>query len=117
MAPPPSRGKRLLQRYPVLAAAPEHERPAIVRAALRNPLVLLLVFGAGLLLLPMYFDLVFAFLELAEEQSTVMALAKLAGAVLLPCLVAVPLLSRWVIPVFIRREMKKRGYPADGRPG
>jgi len=111
MIAPSSRGKRLLRRYPMLASAPEHERPAIVRAALRNPVVLLLVVGGGFLLLPLYFHVAFAFLRLGEELNALMTLVKLAAAALLPLCIAVPLLSRFLLPFFIRREMEQRGYP------
>lgn len=108
-----SRGKRLAKRYPVLASVPEDERPAIVRAALRHPLVLVLVLGVGLLLLPLYFDWIFTLLGVEAEQDLLLKIAKLGGAVLLPCVLAVPLLGRFVIPVFIKKEMRKRGYQAD----
>ena len=106
----PSRGKRLLRRYPMLAPVPENERPAVVRAAIRHPVVLILVLGGGLLLLPLYFDWIFRLLGVENETNLMLQLAKLGGAVLAPCILAVPLLSRFVIPAFIRREMKKRGY-------
>ena len=107
---PASRGKRLLRRYPVLAPVPEDERPAVVRASLRHPAVLLLVLGGGLLLLPLYFDWAFRLLGVESESNLMLQMAKLGGAVLAPCILAVPLLSRFVIPIVIRREMKKRGY-------
>ena len=108
-----SRGKRLARRYPLLANVPEDERPAVVRAALRHPLVLLLVFGVGLLALPVYLREIFALLGMETEQALLLKLAKLAGAILLPIVVAVPVLSRFVLPRFIRREMRKRGYAED----
>jgi len=110
MAAVSPRGRRLLKRYPVLASVPEDERPAIVRAALKSPVVLLLVVGGGLLLLPLYFNFAFAFLHIGEEPNLIFTLAKLGAVVLLPLCIAVPLLSRFLLPVFIRREMKKRGY-------
>lgn len=106
----PSRGRRLLRRYPALAPVPEDERPAVVRAAIRHPAVLILVLGIGLLLLPLYFDWVFRLLRVEQEANLMLWIAEVGGAVLVPCIVAVPVLSRFVIPVFIRREMKKRGY-------
>lgn len=109
----PTRGKRLVRRYPVLESVPEDDRPAIVRASLRNPLVLVLVFGVGLLGLPVYFDFAFAFLRVDQETDMLLKMAKFAGAVLLPICIAVPLLSRFVIPQFIKREMRKRGYTTD----
>jgi len=105
-----SRGRRLLRRYPILAPAPENERAAIVSASLRNPIVLLLVAGGGLLLLPQYFNFALTFLRFGEEPNALLTLAKLGAAALLPLCIAVPLLSRFVLPVFIRREMEKRGY-------
>ncbi|MDL2267548.1 hypothetical protein LJC46_06135 [Desulfovibrio sp. OttesenSCG-928-G15] len=105
----PTRGERLARRYPILAGVPEAERPAIARAALRNPLLLLIVLGGGLLLLPLYFDFAFRFLGVEAEQNMMMQLTKLAGSVLLPIAIVVPLLSRFVVPAFIRREMIKRG--------
>ena len=111
MATAPSRGRRLLKRYPILAPVPENERPAIVSAALCNPVVLFLIVGGGLLLLPLYFNFAFAFLRIGEEPGAIFAIAKLGAAVLLPLCIVVPLLSRLLLPFFIRREMEKRGYP------
>jgi hypothetical protein len=112
MAVNSSRGRRLLRRYPILAPVPEDERPAIVSASLRNPVILLLIAGGGLLLLPLYFNFAFAFLGVEQELDAIFKIAKLGGAVLLPLCIAVPLLSRFVLPFFIRREMEKRGYSA-----
>lgn len=109
----PSRGKRLLRRYPVLAPVPEDERPAIVRAVIRHPALLIPVFGAGLLLLPLYFDWAFRLLQVEQETNPLLQIAKIGGVVIAPCAVAVPLLTRCIIPTFIRREMKKRGYGGE----
>ena len=105
-----SRGKRLARRYPVLLGVPEDERPAVVRSALRHPLVLLLVVGGGMLLLPFYMKEMFELLRIEQETMFLLKLAKLGGIVLLPVVVAVPLLSHFVLPRFILREMRKRGY-------
>lgn len=105
-----SRGKRLVKRYPVLASVPEEERPVIVRTALRHPLMLLLVVGTGLLLLPMYFDWIFAQLGVEHETQLLLQIVKFAVAVLLPIIIVVPLLSRFIVPHFIVKQMKKRGY-------
>ena len=110
MAGAPSRGKRLLTRYPILASVPENERPVIVRASLRHPAVLLLIVGGGLALLPLYFNFAFAFLGIEQERDAILKLAKLGAALLLPLCIVVPLLSRFLLPYFIRREMEKRGY-------
>lgn len=108
-----SRGKRLLARYPVLAPVPEAKRPEVVRAALRHPIVLLLVLGGGLLLLPVYFGFAFSFLKVAQETDIILKTAKLAASIVIPLCIIVPLLSHFLIPHFIRREMRKRGY--DGK--
>ena len=105
-----SRGKRLARRYPLLKSVPEDERPAVVRAALGRPLVLLLVFGVGLLVLPLYLREMIDLLGVEREPVLTLKLAKFAGIVLLPVVVAVPVLSRFVLPRFIRQEMRKRGY-------
>jgi hypothetical protein len=107
-----SRGQRLLKRYPILVPVPESERPAIVKAALCNPVVLLLVVGGGLLLLPPYFNYAFALLGIEQERDAVFTIAKLGAVVLLSLCIAVPLFSRFLLPFFIRREMEKRGYSA-----
>ena len=112
-----SRGKRLARRYPLLNGVPEEERPAIVRAALRHPLVLLLVVGGGLLGLPLYLGQMFVLLGVEQEPVFLVKLAKFAVIVLLPIMVAVPVLSRFVLPRFIRREMRKRGYEANTPSG
>ena len=105
-----SRGKRLARRYPLLLDVPEEARPAIVKAALRHPLVLLLVFGVGLVVLPVYLGEMFSLLNIEQEGVLPLKLAKVAGVILLPLLIAVPVLSRFVLPFFIRKEMRKRGY-------
>lgn len=110
MAASSERGKRLLRRYPLLAQAPDGERAAIVRAALRHPVVLFVVVGGGLLLLPLYFDVAFSVLRIETEGETFMKLFKIGAAVLAPLCVLAPLLSRFLMPLFIRREMAKRGY-------
>lgn len=105
-----SRGKRLLRRYPILKDVPEDERPALVRAALRHPLLLLPVVLVGVLLLPLYFNEIFLLLRIEQENNLLLKLTKYACSVLLPVIIAVPLLSRFVVPAFIRREMGKRGF-------
>lgn len=107
-----TRGERLGRRYPILSSVPVDERPAIVRAALRNPILLVGVVGFCLLLLPLYFDFAFRLLGVEQEGNQMLLLAKLAGSVLAPILLLVPILSRFVVPGFLRREMKKRGYDA-----
>ena len=112
MAACSERGARLVKRYPILAPVPEGEREAVVRAALRHPLTLLIVVGGGLLLLPLYFDYAFALLGVATERSALMAIFKVGAATLAPLCLLAPLLSRFLIPRFIQREMEKRGYAA-----
>lgn len=112
-----SRGKRLAGRYPVLSAVPEADRPAVVRAALRHPLLLLGIVGVGIGLLPLYFEFAFTLLRVEQEPNIMLKMTKMAGAVLLPVITAVPLLTRFVMPRFIVREMRKRGFTpasADG---
>ena len=109
-----SRGKRLARRYPLLSSVPEEERPAIVRAALRRPLVLLLLIGGGLLALPPYLSQMFTLLNVEQEPVFLLKLSKFAAVILLPIILAVPVLSRFVLPCFIRREMRKRGYDDTG---
>ena len=108
-----SRGKRLARRYPVLLSVPEDERPAVVRSALRHPLVLLLIVGGGMLLLPFYMREMFELLRVEQETVFLFKLAKLGGIILLPLVVVVPLLSHFVLPRFIIKEMRKRGYSED----
>ncbi|MDL2291099.1 hypothetical protein LJC09_03250 [Desulfovibrio sp. OttesenSCG-928-F20] len=108
-----SRGARLVRRYPILGAVPENERPAVVRTALRHPLLLIPVLLTALLLLPLYFELAFNFLGVNVAPQSIFDLGKIGCAVLLPVIIAVPLLSRFVLPWFLRREMKKRGYEPE----
>lgn len=105
-----TKGERLARRYPVLASVPENERPALVRAALRHPLLLLPVLAAGLLLLPLYFEFAFSLLGVSGAPESVFDMGKIGCVVLVPVIIAVPLLSRFVVPCFLAREMKKRGY-------
>ena len=105
-----SRGARLARRYPQLKDVPEAERPAIVRAALMNPIVLLAFIAVGLLVLPHYLFMAFAVLGVEQEPNLLFKLAKLAGIALVPIMLAVPLLTKYVMPRFIRKEMIKRGY-------
>ena len=112
-----SRGKRLARRYPILNSVPEDARPAVVRAALKHPLVILLVVGGGLLGLPLYLNAMFGLLGVEREPALLLKLVKFAGVILLPVVVAVPVLSRFVLPPIIRREMRKRGYGENGNAG
>ena len=112
-----SRGKRLARRYPLLSSVPEEERPAIVRTALRHPLVLLLLIGGGLLALPPYLSQMFTLLSVEQEPVLLLKLSKFAAVILLPIILVVPVFSRFVLPRFIRRELRKRGYNEIGPPG
>lgn len=105
-----SRGKRLERRYPILKDVPEDERPAVVRAALRHPLLLFPFLVAALLLLPLYFNEMFSLFGVERESDMLLKMTKYAVIVLIPIIIAVPLLSRLVVPSFIRKEMIKRGY-------
>lgn len=109
-----ARGKRLLNRYPILKHAPEDERPAIVRAALRHPLFIIPFVVVALLVLPLYFNEMFALFKVHEETEAMLLMAKYAGIVLLPIVVAVPVLSRLATPHFIKKELAKRGYLTPG---
>lgn len=119
----PSKGKRLLRRYPILAPVPEEERAKVVRAALRNPLVMVIIGCLGFFILPPYFKFALQFLRVEEDPVLLMQLAKVGAAVILPIAVAVPLLSHYVMPYFLRTELKKQGYlkeddeeqPEEGR--
>lgn len=112
----PSRGKRLLRRYPQLAVVPEEARAPLVRAALRHPVLLLSLIGVGLLVLPFYFDFAFRLLRMHEEGNLLLTLAKSGAAVLAPVVLVVPLLSRFAMPRLIAKEMRKRGYTPPGMP-
>lgn len=105
-----TRAMRLLKRYPMLETVPESERPAVVRAALLNPVLLVALVGVCFLLLPPYFKFAHELLDILHETNPLLLASKTGGTVLAPCLVIVPLLTRFVVPVFIRRQMKKRGY-------
>lgn len=107
---PASRGARLARRYPILNAVPENERPGVVRAALRHPLLLLPAVAVALLLLPLYFEFAFRLTGIAAGPDNIFDLGKVGCVVLVPVIVAVPLLSRFVVPYFIGKEMHKRGF-------
>lgn len=112
-----SRETRLARRYPILASVPAGERARIVRAALRHPVVLMLVLGLGLLGLPPYLRFMFDLLGVESDPNLLLMLAKIAGTVLIPIAVAVPLLTRFVMPHFIRKAMIAQGFNPDGNPG
>lgn len=105
-----ARGQRLLKRYPILKDVPEGERPLVVRTALRHPLLLIPFILVALLVLPIYFKEMFELLGVHEEPEAMLMMAKYAVVVLIPIAVAVPLLSRFVVPHFIRKTMVKLGY-------
>ena len=105
-----TRGKRLLKRYPLLEPVPEEERSAVVRAALRHPLLIVPFILVALLVLPLYFNEMFALFKVKEETEAMLMMAKYAVIVLIPIVIAVPLLSRLIVPGFIKKEMTKRGY-------
>ena len=107
------RGKRLLKRYPLLESVPEEERPVVVRAALRHPLLIVPFVLVAFLVLPLYFNEMFALFKVKEEPEAMLMMAKYAVIVLIPIIIAVPLLSRLVVPGFIKKEMVKRGYAED----
>jgi len=105
-----TKGERLARRYPVLEPVPEQERPALVRAALRHPFLLIPVLAVGIFALPPYFEMAFSWLGLGSAPESIYDMGKIGCVVLVPVIIAVPLLSRFVVPSFLAREMKKRGY-------
>lgn len=105
-----TRGERLLKRYPILKNVPDSERPSVVRTALRHPLLLVPFLAVGLLLLPLYFNEMFLLFKVEEETEAMLKMTKFAVIVLIPIIITVPLLSRLVVPGFIKREITKRGY-------
>ncbi len=107
-----SRAARLARRYPVLASVPPEERARMVRTALRHPLILLLVVGLGLLGLPPYLRFMFDLLGVESEPNLLFMLAKTALTILIPIAVAVPLLTRFVMPRFLLKAMASQGYGA-----
>ena len=112
-----TRGTRLLKRYPILKDVPDGERPAVVRAALRHPLLIIPFILVALLVLPLYFNEMFALFKVEEESEAMLMMAKYAVIVLIPIAITVPLLSRLIVPGFIKKEMAKRGYAAqEGKP-
>lgn len=111
-----SRATRLARRYPVLASVPPEERARMVRLALRHPLILLLVVGLGLLALPPYLRFMFDLLGVESDPNLLLMLAKIALTILIPIAVAVPLLTRFVMPRFILKAMASRGYSVTPGP-
>ena len=108
-----AREERLARRYPDLKRVPPKERRGIVRAAILHPVVLGTVLLFGLLILPRYIGIAFHYLDIEHEQNFPLMLAKLGLLTLAPLCVLVPLLTKFLMPHYIRKAMRKRGYEAD----
>jgi hypothetical protein len=105
--------ERMAQRYPALKKVPPQERRAIVRSALFSPVILLLLFAVGLLVLPQYTKFAFGLLDIERERSMLIQLAKVGLVTLLPICALVPLLTKFLMPRCIHRAMRKHGYDPD----
>ena len=92
---------------------PPKERRGIVRAAILHPVVLGTVFLFGFLILPRYIGIAFHFLDIEHEQNLPLMLAKIGLLILTPLCILVPLLKKFLMPHYIRKVMRKRGYEAD----
>ena len=108
-----SAADRLARRYPDLAAVPPEERRPIVRAALAHPLVVVLLLVLAGAALPAYLHLSFTFLGLYTEDQPLSLVSKSLIALAPPIWAITFAFTRWVLPPFIRRQMKKRGYGKD----
>ncbi len=107
------REQRLARRYPALQNVPPTERQAIVRGALIHPVVLGTVLAFGLLILPDYLALSLRILNIENEPNSLIMIAKTGLMMLLPLCILTPILTKLVMPLFIRKAMQKRGYDPD----
>jgi hypothetical protein len=106
----PTRGVKLARRYPVLKEVPDDERPTIVRKALRHPKLIIPLVLVALLALPPYFGVMFETFGVHNAEVNMFWMAKVAAIMLVPICLFVAVLSRFVVPWFIKKEMAKRGY-------
>ena len=105
--------ERLARRYPVLAVVPPEERRPIVRAALLHPVIIVLLLLLVGVALPAYLQVVFAFLGLQGETQPLSLISKVLIALAPPVWAITFAFSRWILPPFIKRVMRKRGYGKD----
>ena len=109
-APHSKRTARLLASFPDLAHVPEDKRRALYRKAVLHPLVLVTVFFLGFFVLPYLLEFLIVFMEIPLETSDTMGFMKIAALLAIPFCTIFFLLKKILLPVALRRVLKKEGY-------
>jgi hypothetical protein len=112
----PSRAESLARRYPLLRGVPPERRSGVLRAAILNPLILGLILSFSLIAMPPYLTIVSRFLNLDHEPLFVLKLGKILLVTLPPMGLALFLLTRFLMPLSLRRAMRKGGFDPDAAP-
>jgi hypothetical protein len=108
-----SRAEDLARRYPLLRLVPAERRSGVLRAAIFNPLIIGLILCFSLIAMPPYLTIVSRLLNVDSEPNFVFKLSKVILLTLPPMGLALFLLSRWIMPLSLRRAMRKRGFDPD----
>lgn len=104
------RNARLLASYPDLAMAPEDKRHQIYRKAVMHPMVLGIVFFLGIFVLPYFLEFLIITLDIPAEASDTESLVKILVLMAIPFCLIFFLLKKILLPVAVRRVLKKQGY-------
>jgi hypothetical protein len=88
----------------------------VLRAAILNPLILGLILSFSLIAMPPYLTIASRFLDLDGEPRFILKLGKILLLTLPPLCLALFLLTRFVMPLSLRRAMRKGGFDPDAVP-
>ncbi|MDR2076778.1 MAG: hypothetical protein LBP61_07625 [Desulfovibrio sp.] len=117
MASSPSpQAESLARRYPLLRSVPPEQRSRVLRAAILNPLILGIILSFTLLAMPPYMDITFRLLDVNREANFALKAGKIILLTLPPMSLALFLLTRFLLPLSLRRVMRKRGFDPDAAP-
>jgi hypothetical protein len=117
MASSPSpRAEALARRYPLLRGVPAEQRSGVLRAAILSPHILGIVLAFGLIAMPPYMTIVSRFLNVEQEPHFLLKLGKVFLLTLPPMSLVLFLLTRFLMPLALRRTMRKRGFDPDAAP-
>jgi hypothetical protein len=117
MASSPSpRAEALARRYPLLRGVPPEQRSGVLYAAILSPYILGIVLAFGLIAMPPYMAIVSRFLNVEQEPRFLLKLGKIFLLTLPPMSIFLFLLTRFLMPLSLRRAMRKRGFDPDAAP-
>lgn len=116
MNPAEKKGKRLLARYPILAAVPAEKRPFLVRKAMRHPAVLLLLLILAFVVLPWTLDFLISVMGLTSATQDRVFLLKFWALLIIPSAFVFVLFKFFVLPWSLKLVMTKEGYLHEPTP-